>query len=131
VIIWWPRCRGEMPKIVYAKAGDVEAFNTYRCCAERIVLEKWKRLAIQKGIPRHAVISWIRRKSGGYLVVQRFLSDNTAGCSVPCVLCRREIEKYDMLVSCTARSGEPFEGKTLPASELTCSQRRMFSAGRG
>ena len=122
-----------MTKVVFAEAGDIEARNTHRSCAERIVLGKWMRLAKQHGVPRHAMVYWIRRKTGGSLVVQRFLSDNTAGCSLPCVLCRKEIERYDLAVCCMVRSGETvvsFYGKDLPPSELTCSQRRMFSSGR-
>jgi len=123
-----------MVRTVYAAAGKIEATSTHRCCAERNVFDKWVRLAIKQGVPPHAIISWIRRKSGGVIVVERYLHDNTPACSIPCVFCRKEIQKYDFIVKCTVRTGDdaPFEGRlsdpTSPPSCLTCGQRRMLSA---
>lgn len=120
-----------MSRIVYAEAGGIQATNTYRCCAERNVLDKWIRLAVKRGVAAHAIISWIRRKTGGTIVVKRYLFDNSLGCSVPCVFCRREIEKYDLVVTCTGRSGDKFEGRIndpeFPPSVLTLGQRRMLT----
>lgn len=122
-------------RTVHAQAGDLEATSTHRCCAERNVLEKWVRLASKNGIHPHSIIPWVRRKMGGYLVVRRSLCDDSPGCSVPCILCLREIQKYDLVVRCTfdAEDGRPciFEGKfvpenTPPPSVLTRGQKRMF-----
>ena len=119
-----------MPRIVYAEAGGIEAASNHRCCAERNVLDEWRRLAIKRGVPSHAIISWVRRKTGGTIVVRRYLFDNSLGCSIPCVFCRREIEKYDMVVTCTCQTGGRVEERIrdpgFPPSVLTCGQRRML-----
>lgn len=125
---------GSRARTVHAEAGGVEALSTHRCCAERNVLEKWIRIATKRGVRHHAVIAWVKRKCGGTIIVKRVLQDNTPGCSFPCIFCRKELEKYDISVQCTLRSGDTFEGKlddpSLPQSFLTCGQRRMLSTCR-
>lgn len=121
-------------RTVYAEAGGIEALSTHRCCAERNVLDKWIRLASKQGVRHHSVVAWVKRKSGGIVSVKRILRDNTPGCCLPCIFCRKELEKYDMVVHCTLLTGDVFEGKlddpTLPESQFTCGQRRMFSTSR-
>lgn len=125
-----------MGRVVHAEAGDVEATSTHRCCAERNVLEKWNRLASKRGVAGHAMISWIRRKSGGVLVVKRFVGhaseQNTQGCSIPCIFCRKQLEKYDFVVECMCKEGDTFYGRLgdpeSPPSCLSSGQRRMLAS---
>lgn len=112
-------------KRVHACAGPVEAVSTHRCCAERNVLAKWVTRAVRSGVPPHRVIAWVRRKSGGDVCVWR----GPGQCSVPCILCRRVLEKFDMRVTCTLQDGAHFAGRLqdAPPSKWTSRQSRTVS----
>lgn len=116
-------------KTVIAEAGNFVAKSSHRCCAERLLLDEWVQSARRHGVACHAIISWIKRKSGGEIVVKRFLHDDSPGCSIPCVFCRSEIEKFDLTVVCTVQSGT-FRGKmsetVAPKSVFTGLQKKML-----
>jgi cytidine deaminase len=113
-------------KRVFAQAGPVEAVSTHRCCAERNVLARWIGRAVRHGVRPHRVVAWVRRKSGGDVVIWR----GPGRCSVPCILCRRVLEKFDMRVTCTLPDGRAFAGRLwdVPPSKLTSRQVRFFCA---
>jgi hypothetical protein len=122
--------------MVIAEAGNLFAVNNHRCCAERLLIEEWVRNARRHGVACHATISWVKRKSGGEIVVKRFLHDETPGVSIPCVFCRAEIEKFNLRVVCTIETGkgeiagQVFKGKLsdsiAPKSVFTGLQKKML-----
>ncbi len=115
-------------KRVVARSGPLEATSTHRCCAERNLLARWVLDAVRHGVRRHRVVTWVRRKSGGDVVIWR----GPGRCSVPCVLCRRALEKFDMRITCTLSNGGRFAGRLqdAPPSKLTSRQMRFFSGPR-
>lgn len=123
-------------KTVIAEAGDFLAESSHRCCAERNVLDQWVQAARRHGIACHATVSWIKRKTGGTIVVQRFLFDDSPGCCVPCVFCRDEIKKYDLAVVCTITTGDSecfagkLDGEDAPPSKFTGLQMKMLGGCR-
>lgn len=86
--------------------------------------------ARRHGVPPQRVVIWIRRKIGGDIAVVRYRSDGTMGCAVPCVLCQRELKRYDLRVHCSIGGGDFFSGRLseqgAPPALLTAGQRRMW-----
>ena len=80
------------------------------------------------------VVSWIRRKIGGHISVVRYRSDGTLGSAVPCVLCQRELKRFDLHVYCSIGGGDFFSGRLTeegaPPAVLTAGQRRMWKRDR-
>ena len=62
------------------------------CCAERRMIKTLKRECFKRGNRGHQFAAWVKRKFGT-LVIQRETSYGE-GVSLPCVLCRKVIEKY-------------------------------------
>jgi hypothetical protein len=101
------------------------------------LLDTWIAAARRHGVPQHKVVPWVRRKLGTAVVVLRFRGDGRLGCSVPCVLCQRELQRFDLQVTCylgdLAASGEPqwFSGRLsdvgAPSPVLTAGQRRTLN----
>lgn len=86
---------------------DAAVSSNHRCCAERRLLDSWVGAARRHGVPSHKVVPWVRRKLGSAVVVLRFRGDGSLGCSVPCVLCQRELTRFDLQVHCFLGSPEP------------------------
>ena len=63
------------------------------CCAERRIITNLKREFLKKGYKNHQFAYWFNRKCGT-LVIRRETSYGD-GISLPCVLCRKMIEKYN------------------------------------
>jgi len=63
------------------------------CCAERRLIKNLKHEFLKKGYKNHQFSSWINRKHGA-LVICRETSYGD-GISLPCVLCRKMIDKYN------------------------------------
>jgi hypothetical protein len=103
--------------------------STHRCCAERVLLDKWVRASRRHGVPRYSVVAWVKRKLKSILV-ERFRTDSSVGCCVPCILCRNAIVLFDLRVTCTLASGHVFHGKLddvhAPPSSFTRIQRRFL-----
>ena len=51
------------------------------------------RLSSKKGVPLCKFSEWVHRVHGD-LVVWRLRKDGIMGVSIPCVMCRKMIEKY-------------------------------------
>ena len=64
------------------------------------------------------------------MLVVRQLRDGTWGCAAPCVLCQRELLRFDLRVHCSLGGGAVFRGKlsdpAAPKPGLTGGQRRML-----
>ena len=80
------------------------------------------------------MVSWIRRKLGGHIIVIRFRSDGSLGCTVPCVFCQKELMKYDISIHCVTTSGTWYRGRlndaNAPEACFTTGQRRMLKIDR-
>lgn len=94
--------------------------------------------ARRRGVPPHKVASYVRRRLGGGVCIFRFRADGSPGCSAPCTLCAREIQKYDLKVCCLLEGGEVFCGRLsdpgAPPAKVTGGQRawlRWWAACRG
>ncbi|KAL4457697.1 hypothetical protein ABPG75_012562 [Micractinium tetrahymenae] len=85
--------------------GEGAVSSNHRCCAERRLLDTWVLAARRHGVPSHKVVPWVRRKLGPAVVVLRFRGDGSLGCSVPCVLCQRELNRFDLQVHCFLGAG--------------------------
>lgn len=114
--------------------------SNHRCCAERRLLDSWVDAARRHGVPPHKVVPWVRRKLGPSVVVLRFRGDGTLGCSVPCVLCQRELTRFDLQVHCylgaeASGGAQWFTGRLsdegAPAPVLTAGQRRTLNLDPG
>ncbi|KAK9831841.1 hypothetical protein WJX81_000528 [Elliptochloris bilobata] len=106
--------------------------SNHRCCAERRLLESYVAEARKHGVRPHQVVLWVRRKLGAHISVWRKRSDGTFGCATPCVLCQRELKRYDLRVHCSQDTGW-FVGRLseagAPQAQLTTAQRRLFAIG--
>jgi hypothetical protein len=69
--------------------------NSPSVCAERKHIEKLIHVARIKGVPRHSVTKWIKRKEGE-LRIERFHKNGDLATSLPCVLCKRALDKYSI-----------------------------------
>ena len=88
--------------------------------------------ARKHGVRSHQVVNWVRRKIGGDICIWRNRSDHSLGCAVPCLLCQRELLRFDLRVHCSQASGEWFSGRmsdpAAPQSFLTLAQRKQLGA---
>jgi hypothetical protein len=121
-----------MTRVVFASTTGFDPTQSissnHRCCAERNLLLHWRHMAARKGIGRHKVIPWIKRKVK-HLIVFRLSTEGTFCVSYPCVFCRKEIERFDLHCTCIDEEGavQPkLRAEQLPQLVLTSSQRRLF-----
>lgn len=101
--------------------------------AERRLIDTWTEKARKKGVPQHSVIPWVRRKFPGRpeIVVWRLTSSGDLACSLPCLLCRKQLIKFGFRVTChtgTVQGVDVWYSGTLtevsaPVSTLTTRQR--------
>ena len=101
------------------------------------LLPAYLEAARRKGVPPHSAVAWVRRKLGGGVLVFRRRADGSLGCAAPCVLCRRELLRFDLRVACSLGDGGGdggdgafFSGRLsdtdAPVPRLTSGQRRML-----
>jgi hypothetical protein len=99
------------------------------CCAERRMIRNLKHDFLKKGYKNHQFSSWINRKHGT-LVIHRETS-NGYGISLPCVLCRKIIEKNG--IKWIAYDGNQWvhscKSIHIPKSKPTNKQRRDLRFG--
>jgi len=67
--------------------------NDCLCCAERKMIRHMLRTCCKKGYDMSSFPRWLHRKYGT-MVIYRLRKDGVMGISLPCVLCRKIIEKY-------------------------------------
>ena len=67
--------------------------NDCICCAERKMINTLQRCASKNGISQYKFPVWIHRKYG-QMTVWRMRKDGEMGMSLPCVLCRKQLDKY-------------------------------------
>jgi hypothetical protein len=59
------------------------------------MIKKLELQATREGVRRDKFASWVHRKYGN-MIVWRNLADGTPGLSLPCVICRKAIEKLSI-----------------------------------
>lgn len=100
----------------------------------RRLLDSWVADARRHGVPGSRVVSWVRRKLGGDITVYRCRQDGSLGRATPCLLCSRELARFDLRVHCPLDDGAWFCGRVTdcgaPEAVLTSGQRRMIK-GKG
>lgn len=79
--------------------------GTHRCCAERRLLDSYIRQGRRQGVPNHKLVAYVRRKLGSSIAVWRRTADGALACSVPCLFCSRELQRFDLRVHCIVDSG--------------------------
>lgn len=83
--------------------------------------------ARRQGVPPHRVVPWVRKKLGGGLLVVRFRTDGSPACAAPCILCSKEIKRFDLKVVCVDEGGGWFCGRLsdpgAPSQRLTTGQK--------
>lgn len=110
-----------------AKNNDLAISSSHRCCAERRLLDTWVAKARRRGMARHQIVTWVRRKVGAHVTVFRTLADGTLACAAPCLLCQRELVRFDLRVHCSLSPEQWWSGRltdaTAPPGKLTARQR--------
>jgi hypothetical protein len=96
------------------------------CCAERRLIKQLKHECVKNGNRIHKFSAWTKRKFGT-LIIYRPTSYGY-GISLPCVMCRKMIEKYDLRWK--AHDGRHWidsqQTDKLPKSQPTNKQRRLL-----
>ena len=64
-------------------------------CAERALLKTLVIHARRQGVHAACISHWIHRKYGD-LVIQKIRHDGQAGTSLPCVLCRKALDRWSI-----------------------------------
>ena len=112
-----------------AKNHHISIQSTHRCCAERLLINKYEHMAHVKGVPKHKKVHWVRKQMGAKIVIWRRLRTGELSCSFPCLLCRQVLNKYDMNIECNMWDGSIYKSRILDScieSTFTTSQKRIF-----
>jgi hypothetical protein len=101
--------------------------NDCHCCAERKLIRSLKLECNRKGVPIYNLGSYFHRKYGE-LVIHRPRRDGIDGKCLPCVLCRREMDRYGL--KWIAYDGEKWvhSARTvdIPKGHLTSRQKNII-----
>lgn len=108
--------------------GPVIQSNNHMC-AERQLIRQLYRECLKKGHKPHKFTDWVHRKYGHLIVYRNTVYGN--GISLPCVMCRKIIERYD--ICWVAHDGKKWvhskKTKELPPSVPTTKQKRLLGFG--
>lgn len=100
--------------------------NTPHMCAERRLLQYLRHVSRRHGIHPSAFSHWVNRKVGE-LVIKRIKCDGNMGTSIPCVCCRKVLDRG--CIRWRAHIGETWissNDDVLPVSKPTQKQRGIF-----
>ena len=115
--------------ITYTTKLNSKSSSDSTCCAERRLIRNLKHDFLKKGYKNHQFSSWVNRKHGA-LVICRETSYGD-GISLPCVLCRKMIDKYNL--KWIAYDGNEWihscKSVHVPKSKPTNKQRRILRFG--
>ena len=98
-------------------------------CAERRIIGQLLRKSVKCGIKIYNFPTWLHRKHGK-LIIWRKRKDGVMGNALPCVLCRKSLEKYKIQwVACVGDENwvDSVQTDNLPKSKSTHKQRRMMN----
>ena len=97
-------------------------------CAERRIISQLLRKSVKNGVKIHNFATWLHRKHGK-LIIWRNRRDGEMGNALPCVLCRKSLEKYKIRWKACI-GGDNWVNSThldtLPKSKPTNKQRRVM-----
>ncbi len=96
------------------------------CCAERRLIARLQHQAKREGVSPARFVSWSYRKFGP-IIVQRTRKDGLPGISLPCVICRKTLDRLRM--PWMAHVNERWYHSTdadLPPSKPTNKQKSML-----
>jgi len=102
------------------------AASDCRVCAERKLIRVLLAQATRAGVQPAYYSSWIHRKHGD-LIVCRTLHDGNPGISLPCVICRKALDRW--AIQWRAHIGRDWVRSTdlnLPQSKPTNKQKRNW-----
>ena len=124
---------GEMGYIMvesYMTKKPVKAQSNCLCCAERRLIKQLWRECLKRGNKPHQFPSWLNRKYGELIVERKTCYGH--GNSLPCVICRKAIEKIG--IRWTAHDGTKWvhskKSDYLPPSIPTNKQHRQLGFRR-
>jgi hypothetical protein len=113
-------------KSYMSKADDNIIISNSHMCAERQLIKQLYRECIKEGKKSHHFTHWIRRKYGHMVIYRESVQGDMI--SLPCVICRKMIEKYD--IPWTAHDGDKWvsssSGVCMPVSRPTNKQIRVY-----
>lgn len=104
--------------------------NTCHCCAERRALSLLRELSKRRGNSPAQFVHWTYRKFGE-LTIRRERRDGKMGTSLPCVICRKTLDRINM--PWKAHINEKWVSSRdddVPPSKLTNKQRIVLKAKR-
>tara|TARA_R100001198_G_C5172059_1_gene172383 strand:+ start:196 stop:570 length:375 start_codon:yes stop_codon:yes gene_type:complete len=78
----------------YATKLNIEVQSDGICCSERRLIKILKHDFLKKGYKNHQFKSWLNRKCGTLIIHRKTSFGN--GISLPCILCRKMIDKYNL-----------------------------------
>jgi len=111
-------------------ASSLHSVNDHTCCAERNLLQEQIKCANKHCVKPCKFGEWIRRKFGCHMTVWRTRGDGSFGCSTPCVLCRKELLRYNIYIHVMTVDNEWYHGRIAgadaPPSKPTNSQVKLY-----
>jgi hypothetical protein len=115
--------------MIQCTAGKYNLGNTVHMCAERRLMDLLKHESAKKGIAPSKFSWWVHRKVGK-LIITRDRGDGCMGTSIPCILCRKLLEKK--MIQWRAHIGNVWvdsqrDAGSLPPSKLTQKQKKTFT----
>ena len=124
----------ELPSMKYctvigsmSRGPSIESTN--HMCAERQLIRQLYRECLRKGHKPHQFSDWVHRKYGHLIIGRKTVYGD--GISLPCVLCRKTMERYD--ICWVAHDGEQWvhskKTENLPPSIPTAKQKRNLGFG--
>lgn len=112
----------------YMSKGPVVTSNNHMC-AERQLIRRLYRECLKRGNKPHQFTEWLHRKHGELVIERKNIYGDAI--SLPCVLCRKAIERLD--IRWAAHDGEKWvhskKTECLPCSIPTAKQKRMLGFG--
>lgn len=97
--------------------------NDCHCCAERKMIRGLMLKASRQGVNASSFSTWVHRKYGDFVVL-RILQDGGYGTSLPCVMCRKALDR--LCIQWRAHIGPKWVRSTdehVPRSRPTSRQR--------
>ena len=93
------------------------------------LLNSWVVVARKRGVKRHNIVHWVRRKVVSHISIWRWRFDGSMGCATPCVYCFHAIVRFDLKVHCSQADVSWYIGRLTdqhaPLSMLTSGQKQL------